>query len=129
LSYADQFREFEENEDKSKEEINAIWFRDNGGCYPEEYLGEELMSDIINKFYEPLSFIRSLLEKEQAKTLDIKITVMPSYEDRTYFTITLDSKKVLIESSWKAWAFWFTDDEFNQFVEEQLRIWKDAISS
>lgn len=129
-NYAEAFRRYiEENYGRSREEIEAIWFKDNEGCYPEEYIGEDLMNDIINKFYEPLDFVRHLLEKEGiVKPFDIKITVMPSYEDATVYTVTYKGEVVLEEGIRKAWHFWFgSDKEFNEWVEETLREWMKKI--
>jgi len=125
-NYAAEFREFvKRNYGRSEEEIEAIWFRDNDGCYPAEYIGEDLLDDIMNKFYEPLDFIRSLLPNHSKY---IRITIMPSYESITFYVVTYMEEIVLEEDFWKAWHFWFDGDgEFNEWVEETLKKWKDRI--
>jgi len=112
-------------EDRSKdlEEVNAIWFKDNQSCFPAEYMGDDLMCDIIDKFWYPYEFIAELVE-ETNKTLgqNIRIVVMPSYEDTTSIAIH-DGKKVFIEEHVKAWNFFFeTDKDFDEWVEARLKI-------
>lgn len=128
MTYADQFREFLKNELSMEVwEANAVWFTEpDGHCYPAKYLGEELMVDIMNKFYEPLSFVREQLPAEERNA--IRITVSPSYEDVTEYVVTYRNAIVLKEDSCKAWHFWFeSDKKFDEWVATELERWKKLI--
>lgn len=130
MNYADEFRQYETEEcRRDVEETNAVWFKDADGCYPVGYLGEDLLNDIMTKFYEPLSFVRELLEDEMKRSpLHIRIAVMPSYEDHTFYVVTYDGRVVLEQNGEKAWNFFFErDQDFNKWVEETLERWRRKI--
>jgi hypothetical protein len=108
-----------------RKEAEAVWFKTHEGCYPDGYLGEELMMDIVNKFYYPLDFLSSMLEKRHpelqaqvCKGNPILVNVMPSYEDRTYVLVH-QGGRILYEDSWKAWNFQFkSKQEFSEWAKK-----------
>jgi len=104
-----------------REQIEAVWFKDNEGCFPSDYLGDDLMNDIINKFYAPFDYVVSIIEKEfKLNTTVMRINIMPCFEDSTY-TVVHDGEKVYIADGTKAWYFWWKDEkEFDEWVDEQV---------
>ena len=116
-TYAELFREYIRNEYGliSEDEVDAVWFTEHEGCYPDGYLDEEVSQSIITKFYAPLRFLTSLLEGyEQWK---FRVTVMPSYEGSTCYNVTFEDV-ILYEDYCKAWHFWFDGDiEFNAWAK------------
>jgi len=76
---------------------------------------EEVLLGIIDMFYDYYaSLARTLESKHKLDDLDINVTVMPSYEDRTYVVVTY-KKKVLLEDDCKAWNFcWENPTDLNE---------------
>jgi hypothetical protein len=47
MEYAEMFRDFMKSEGvMDKKEVEAVYFRDNGGCYPSSYIGDDLLINI-----------------------------------------------------------------------------------
>ena len=76
---------------------------------------DEVLLGIIDLFYDYYaSLARTLESKHKLDDLDINVTVMPSYEDRTYVVVTY-KKKVLLEDDCKAWNFcWENPTDLNE---------------
>lgn len=71
------------------EQIYAKWFKDCGGCVPDEY-AEDLYLRIEDKFYCLLDAIRCTLAREKVieREFEAGITVQPSCEDTTYCVLS-----------------------------------------
>lgn len=65
---------------------------------------DEVLLGVIDMFYDYYASLARMLEKKHKLGCTPNVTVMPSYEDRTYVVVTY-KKKVLIEDSCKAWNF------------------------
>lgn len=104
----------------TKEEAKAVWFSQYEGCYPEGFIEDgDIVMKIIDKFYYPLDFLASLLEKSHPELKSqVRINVMPSYEDHTYMVVTYKGR-VLYDDNCKAWNFAFPDrKEFNEWAKQ-----------
>lgn len=75
----------------------------NGKSLPEMYIGEDILTDIQNKFYYFLDAIRSECDSF------VELYIVPSY-DETISMIILEDK-ILYRESRKAWYFWFNSEE------------------
>jgi len=127
-NYAEMFREYAKAEwNMDKETVNAIWLSEYDGCYPQEYIGDELLKDIEDKFGYAFDFLTSLLEKDGYRQIDFRTVVEPSYEMETIVVVIYKDKVVHFEGI-KAWHFMFKDDaEFNQWVSDTLEQWKKKL--
>ncbi len=76
----------------------------NGKSFPESYVGEDILTDIQNKFYYFLDAIRSECDSF------VELYIVPSYDAETVSIIILDDK-ILYRESRKAWHFWFDSEE------------------
>jgi hypothetical protein len=86
-----------------------------GGCIHEDYLSDEVLNDIREKFYWFFDAIRDEFEPF------IEVYVIPSYEDVTVSFLILDDK-LLYRDACKAWNFWFDSEE--DLVEEMYEIYR-----
>jgi len=121
MVHKERFIDFIKEEWSWQRELSlAVWFKENHGCFPENYLGDDLYNDIINKFYAPFLYIIDRVEKELKQSFTFfRINVMPSHEGDSY-VIVHDDEKVYLTFSCKAWRFGFRNSkEFDSFVEEQ----------
>ncbi len=75
----------------------------NGKSFPESYVGEDILTDIQNKFYYFLDAIRSECDSF------VELYIVPSYDAETVSIIILDDK-ILYRESRKAWHFWFDSE-------------------
>ena len=124
-NFAKHFRKWMKREHNiPREGVDAIYFSEYGGCLPDGYLGDDVMIEIINKFYRPLDFLCDLFNK-QRPDVDCNIVVMPSYEDATFFVIyrTNEPRRILYDSAFKAWHFVWSHDEkgFNEWCAATLK--------
>ena len=76
----------------------------NGCCINEDYLGDDVLVDIKDKFYWYLDAIRQEFDEF------IEIYVIPSYNDATAYFMIYDNK-LLYRGSCKAWNFFFQTEE------------------
>jgi len=121
MVHKEKFFQFVDDEWQwDREQCEAYWFKENDGCVPSEYLGEDLYNDIINKFYAPFLYIVENIEKEfKLSSMVLRICVMPCHEGESYVVIH-DDEKVYLTYQCKAWQFWFGNTkEFDDFVQEQ----------
>lgn len=122
-AYKERFIKYAEDFGFDEEGAEEIWFTKNEGCFPEGLIGDDLMKNIIDKFYVPLAFVGDLLRDSLGLPSSVSVTVMPSYEDSTFYTVTY-KHLLLEEGDEKAWNFWFAnDDEFDRWVEDRLERW------
>lgn len=85
--------------------LSEIYLTDpNGCCINEDYLGDDVLIDIQEKFYWYLDAIRQEFDEF------IEIYVMPSYDDATAYFMIYDNK-LLYRGSCKAWNFFFQTEE------------------
>ncbi len=92
--------------------LRDIYLSDPNGCLPDDYLSDDVMSDIISKFYWVLDAIREEFEEF------IEVYVIPSYEDDTTYLMIYKSK-VPVKGHSKAWNFWWeTPEELMDFMYE-----------
>jgi len=122
LTHAKDFRDYMVKEQEwCRDEVKAVWFKDGDGCYPAEYIGDDLLGDIIDKFYYPYAYLRDLLAKKYPN-VNIYIVVMPSYEDHSQIVVYAGDR-VLLTDDEKAWHFFFeTDKDFDEWALENLGI-------
>lgn len=125
-NHAEAFRRFvkEQQPSMDEEEIKAVWFEENDGCYPSAYISEELLSDIHTKFYYPLAYLRHLIKEKHPryKKESLLIAVDPDYMNNT--TAVLHVKDtILLREVDRAWHYyWETDYEFNDWVATGVEI-------
>ena len=102
------------------EVLREIYLSDlKGQCFPDEYIGDDVLKEIENKFYFFLSAIRDELPEY------IEIYVTPSYEDATSYLMILDDK-LLIKDYQKAWNFWFESEE--KLMDEMYSIYRRLLA-
>ena len=95
--------------------LREIYLKDpKGACMPYEFVGEDVLKEIEEKFYLFLGSIRDELPEY------IEIYVNPSYEDSTTYLMILDDK-LLLKDYQKAWHFWFESEE--KLMDEMYRIY------
>lgn len=128
-NYTELFREYVKAEfNRDAEEVNAIWFKDEDRCFPAEYMGDELLKDIADKFGQVFDFLTSLLEKDGYRQTDFRTVIESSYEMETIVVVIFKDRVVHYETT-KAWYFTFKDDvEFNKWVSETLEQWKKKLA-
>lgn len=101
--------------DDGQEVLRKMYLSDpNGACMPYDFIGEDVLKEIENKFYFFLGAIRDELPEY------IEIYVTPSYEDATSYLMILDDK-LLLKDYQKAWHFWFESEE--KLMDEMYRIY------
>jgi hypothetical protein len=120
----------------SRYEARLMYFGDPDGCIPDKLLDSgssgDLLVQITNKFYDYLDYMRSVLELERPDLVNaITVTVMPSFEDHTYYVVSTDLTHdgvVILQSSAKAWNFWFANGhEFNKSVTTDLEFMRSRL--
>ncbi len=101
--------------------LRDIYLTDpKGNCFNENFVGDDVLIDIQEKFYCYLDAIRNEFEDF------IEIYVMPSYEDITvYFMIYKD--KLVFRDSCKAWNFWWGTEE--ELAESMYDIYREILAS
>lgn len=85
-----------------------------GACLPHDFIGDDVLKEIENKFYFFLGAVRDELPD------DVEIYVTPSYEDATSYLLILDDK-LLLKDYQKAWHLWFESEE--KLMDEMYRIY------
>ncbi len=90
-----------------------------GQCIPDEYVGDDALNEIENKFYFFLGAVRDELPEY------IEIYVTPSYEDATSYLMILDDK-LLLKDYQKAWHFWFESEE--KLMDEMYSIYRRLLA-
>lgn len=85
-------------------DLREMYLKEPDGCLPDEYLGDDVSQDIINKFYWFLYAIRSEFEEF------VEIYVVPSYESETVY-LMVHGLKLLVKGHAKAWNFWCENEE------------------
>ncbi len=112
-----------------KEKINEHWgYSDllqkmfltdlNGACIPEEF-AEDIMLDIMDKFY----FFYAAIRNETNKHIDVYVS--PSYKDSTTTLMILGDRVLYIEDN-KAWNFWFESED--AMKDEMYSIYLEILS-
>lgn len=130
MTHSEKFRKFMRNQGYFCDKINAVWFTSNYGyCYPEDYIGENILNDIIDKFYYPLQYLKETVEKKHPELNgQIYIIVMPNYEGCTYYTMHTETK-VLLTDGEKPWNFSFdSEKEFDEWAEQTLNRIEQSIT-
>jgi hypothetical protein len=110
-----------------QQHVKDMYFSEYEGCVPDHMLGEDTMQDVKDKFYYPLSFIRSLfVAKHPELKGKICIVIDASYESDTHYIMYADSK-ILFDYAVEAWKFVFDHDiDFNEEVEYVLGKMEEA---
>jgi len=108
------------------EAFEKLYIGDKDSCIPEEFIGEDLLLDIKEKFYSIFHPIREQLEKEKIAKKPIYIFVDPSYEDVTAAVITYGCDELLCVYYEKPWHLnWDStvemEKELNEIYEEIKR--------
>jgi len=98
-----------------------VYIKDNylecNGCVGEDWIGEDLLQAIIDKFYWPLRTVADTITEELNDDSMISVVIMPSYDARSIIKMTRwnkdkQPKEVLVYSdSHKAWNYVFDDEE------------------
>lgn len=86
----------------------------NGACMPYEFVGDDVLKEIENKFY----FFLGAIGDELPEYIEIYVT--PSYDDATTYLMILEDK-LLVRDYQKAWHFWFESEE--KLVDEMYSIY------
>ncbi len=106
-------------DDNPQETLEKLYLTDlKGACMSYEFVGEDLLKEIENKFYYFYGAIRDEIEYEIAQF--IEIWVSPNYEDVTT-TIMILEDKLLYKDHTKPWNFWFESEE--AMMDEMYRIY------
>jgi hypothetical protein len=106
--------------DDAHKTLREIYLTDlNGACMPYEFIGEDVLKEIEDKFYFFLGAIRDELPQ------DINIYITPSYEDTTVYLMILDDK-LLLKDYQKAWHFWFESEE--KLMDEMYSIYRRLLA-
>jgi len=108
-----------DNGQDADEFLKGNYFECNNGCVGEDYIGDDILQSIIDKFYYPFRTVADVLQEEVPKQCIIWVYVQPSYEDRSVVHVILydkDSptgvKEIVIHSHIsKAWNFIFVDED------------------
>lgn len=110
-----------------QQHVKDMYFSEYEGCVPDHMLGEDTMQDVKDKFYYPLSFIRSLfVAKHPELKGKICIVIDASYESDTHYIMYADSK-ILFDYAVEAWKFVFDHDiDFKEEVEYVLGKMEEA---
>jgi len=117
------FRKFIDEETGYDEDcVDNMYLKDPGGCVPEEYIGDDLLQDIKDKFYFPHRFVADFVEMElnlMDKHKEFIFTCIdPSYEDRTIVLVTFKDI-IVFHGGDKAWNFWFhSEEELERYLED-----------
>lgn len=92
--------------------LRDIYLTETDCCIHDDYISDDVMSDIINKYYWVLEAIREEFDPF------IEVYVIPSYEDDTSYFMIYESK-LLVKGHIKAWNFWWeTEEELMDFMYE-----------
>ncbi|MGH7771439.1 MAG: hypothetical protein ACREQA_04310 [Candidatus Binatia bacterium] len=103
--------------------FGRLYLEEPDGCVPEEFVGDDLMSAIKDKFYWPLDAVRNQLEREFGRERSMWIHIDPTYEDTTYALLTLEDEHLLHTYCAKAWKFWWPNEaEMKKELLEWHRI-------
>lgn len=96
--------------------LEKLYLQDlNGKCIHDEFMGEDLLVEIRNKY----RFFFGAICKEVSKSIEVWIS--PYYEDSTTVVIILDDK-ILYKDHIKPWNFWFESEE--ALTNEMYRIYQ-----
>lgn len=102
--------------DDGEQVLRDMYLSDlNGKSLPEKYIGDDILSDIQNKFYYFLDVIRAEFDEY------IELYIVPSYDENTEVLTILDDK-ILYRESKKAWHFWFESEE--KLMDEMYSIYR-----
>jgi len=91
--------------------FRKMYLQEPDGCVPQEFIGDDLMSAIKDKFYWPFDAVRDQLEREFGTERCMWIHIDPTYEDTTYTLLTLENEHLLYTYCAKAWKFWWPDED------------------
>lgn len=95
--------------DNDKEVLKKMYLQDlKGACIPDEFIGDDLLAEIRNKYYAFFGAIRDEIEYKIGQFIEIWIS--PSYDDVTTTLMILDDK-LLYKDHTKPWHFWFESEE------------------
>lgn len=101
--------------DDAYEVLRKLYLTDpNGKCLPDEFVGDDVLMDIYNKFYYFMESIGNEFEE------DIYIYVIPCYDDVTT-TLFILGDRVLCKDNMKPWNFWFESEE--ELMEAMYNIY------
>jgi hypothetical protein len=92
--------------------LREIYLTDSNSCIHDDYLGDDVMSDIINKFYYVFEAVREEFDPF------VEVYIVPSCEDDSAYFMILD-KTLLVKGHSKAWNFWWeSEEELMEFMYE-----------
>ena len=102
-------------DDNPQETLVKMYLTDlKDNCMPDDYIGEDLLKEIENKYYYFFDAIRNEIEPF------IEIWVSPCYEDVTTTLMVLEDK-LLLKDHKKPWNFWFESEE--ALMEEMYLVY------
>lgn|GEM_PF-2760422 len=104
----------------SRQAFRKMYLQDPHGCVPDEFVGNDLLYSIKEKFYWPLNAVREQLEKEFGNEPPLWVYVDPCYDDTTYALLTLGNEHVLFSYGSKPWTFWWKSEAE---MGKELRDW------
>jgi hypothetical protein len=96
-------------------------YNQSAGCIPPEFLGEDVSTDIENKFYAWLDATRIEFEKETA--IHLQIVIEPSYEGSTCY-LAHDGDIVYFLGDENAWNAVTTAE----LLDKCISLYDDALS-
>ncbi len=95
--------------------LREMYLEEPNGCIHDAYLGDDVLSDITEKFYWCLDTIRKEFD------VFIEVYVMPSCEDSTTYLMIYESK-ILVKGHDKAWNFWWnTPEDIMEYMYDLYR--------
>lgn len=104
--------------------FRKMYLQEPDGCVPEEFIGDDLMSAIKDKFYWPFDAVRNQLEREFGSERCIWVNIDPTYDDTTNVVLHLDHAHLLYTYCAKAWKFWWPNE--NEMKNELLEWHRTA---
>ncbi len=78
--------------DEDENLFQALYLTERGSCIPENHVGDDLMTDIINLYHPVLDAVREELRHRLNIPYNIWIHVVPSYEDETHWVMVTEEE-------------------------------------
>ncbi len=133
LEYHSGLFETKKKEDEGELLIKKLYLDSQEGCVPDEFIGEELLYAVKEKFYAIFSVIRDkvaadYLHKKNIHCPPISILIEASYEDVTY-VVVLFQNAVISEYNAKAWNFvWISPEELQKEMADLFYKMRDRLN-
>lgn len=104
--------------DNVHEALQKLFLQDSKGAIHEDFIGDDLLKEIHNKYYAFYGTIRDEIEYQTGQFIEVWIN--PSYEDATTTLMILEDK-LLYKDHTKPWNLWFESEE--ALKDEMYRIY------